>query len=275
MTTQSKRYLIYDSSTGEIKRQVYVSSDQEADDNTGAGESYLEHPSFVDQKEKKVDTVSTTVVDKLTMSPTVTQSPPHNLVFSGYADIDITGLPVGWELKSQAQVSIESQTATTIQVRLSGAKTFSLLFKCLGYKDHVLSITTVDNRGSAVPVTLDDIRAKRDEFEEDYLDSDVDATTYTWDADTKSLQRMKEQLDNLVNLPTLNASSELQWHLPDGTGVWVTETELQTVYDDLMQKKAERRATLHDQYITFKNDWTSNPENVTAADIDTQADWGL
>jgi hypothetical protein len=268
-------FVIYSTTTGEITKQMIAPHLDHVVPNVGVGENYFETNDIVDESLKKIHLFNQTIIDKTAMTPSITEVAPYEVDFDGYCILNITGLPTGWSLEDSPGVSIESQAATTVELKFAYSATFLIAFNCPGYLRHTITVEVEDNRGDVLPVTVDYIKAKRDELEEGTLNSTVNAVSYTFHADVLSMVRMKEQSDNFANLPTLDVNDELLWFLADGTTVLLNDAELQAVYADLLDKKSIRRATLHAQCGVFIDDWNVDPETVTKDIVDDPVEWGL
>lgn len=113
------------------------------------------------------------------------------------------------------------------------------------------------------PATTAQIKAKRDEIEQ----SPVTTTFGTFDADDKSLARLKAALNYFAELPTV--SGEIEWTLADNTTVMLTETELGDVIEELGEAWAIRSATVHIAAQALPG------TNVTVGELDNLMLWGL
>lgn len=113
--------------------------------------------------------------------------------------------------------------------------------------------------------TVEQIKAKRNELEQAPI---TVSGVGTFDADDKSLVRMKAALDNWATLPTV-VSGEITWVLADNSSVVLDETAFAAAVNAIGVAWAERSATVHIVAQTLPGTF------VTVGDLDDSATWEI
>ena len=233
---------MWDTDTGNID----LTANQSILERTGRLADSVENENIIKYYYHSVDDVCYAKSDMTPTYPSVDQA----LVFDGYVDVVVSGLPSEYEVKKHSGMVLQTENAVDLVYRLSAVGDYLLSIVAPEYNIFKIPITVVDNRGDNVEITNDDVKAKRDQLEEEPITVTVDSVSRTFYADLHNLTRMSEQLRRFDLLPTL-ASSELTWELSDGTTIDMTKVELQSAYDDIRDEKADRRANLFDTARTI------------------------
>lgn len=113
----------------------------------------------------------------------------------------------------------------------------------------------------------DDIKSKRDEFEQ----SPISTVSFgDFDADEISVLRMKDAVEQFDVLPTL-VDSKLTWKRADNSLIQLTKAELNSVYEEIKQKRSIRSAMLHVKAEEFRLSLSA----PTKKEINEISFWGI